>query len=585
MDLHVYLRDLVLILAVAVPVVAGLQRVGVPTIVGFVLAGVLLGPGALSLVDDPHQVEVLAEIGVVLLLFGIGMELSPAKLLKLWRPTLLGGGLQVGLSVAAGWAVARAFSLTGAQGLALGFVLALSSTAVVLRSLATRGETEAPQGRWMLGILLFQDLAVVPMMLAIPLLAGAGGPTGAGAWLGLLGRVVPVLAGVLLAGTLIVPRLLGLIARTRARDLFILTVLLIGVGTAWLTSLAGVSLALGAFLAGTVVAGSTYRHQALADLVPTREVFTSLFFVSVGMLLDPALLLRAGLDVLLLLLAVLATKAAILALVARTLRAAPRVALQVAGGLAGLGEFAFVLLRAGAADLLGAALTERLVAVAILSMLATPLLLAVTARLSWRASRGDDPPTPEDSAHAGPQEGRVVIAGYGVVGEQLSNLLARLGEAHVVVDLNTDNVRRAQGRGRDALFGDVSRPDVLAHLRLAHARELIILISDSRAVLESVRAARQAAPNLHIVARTRFVDEADDLRAAGADVVVTEEGEAGLGVREHLLRRRGRSRDEADEERARLRALPPRPGSASAAPAAAPAPRRGRGRLPWLSLR
>lgn len=555
MDLHAYLRDLVLILAIAVPVVAGLRRLGVPTIAGFVLAGALVGPGALGLIADPHQVEVLAEIGIVLLLFGIGMELSPAKLLRLWRPTLLGGSLQVGLTIAATAGVAHVFGLEWSQGVVLGFLVALSSTAVVLRVLSLRGEAETPHGRWILGVLLFQDLAVVPMMLALPLLAGRGTETSAGAWFGLLGRVAPVLIGVLLAGTLVVPRLLAAIARTRARDLFILTVLLIGVGTAWLTNLAGVSLALGAFLAGTVVAGSSYRHQALADLVPTREVFTSLFFVSVGMLLDPALLVSDGPAVLGLLAAALLGKAILVTLVAVLLSAPRRVVLQSAVALSGLGEFAFVLLRSGAAEVLGEALTERLVAVAILSMLATPGLLALASRYAWRrAPRRGARPTEGDPANEGRRD-HVVIAGFGLAGEQLSALLTRLRQAHVIVDLNADNVLRARRFGRDALYGDASRRDVLEYVGLTRARELVILISDTRAVLESVREARHLAPNLHIVARTRFVDEAEQIRAAGASVIVTEEGEAGLGVIEHLLRRRGHSRDAADAERAVLRAL------------------------------
>lgn len=555
MDLHTYLRDLLLILAIAVPVVAGLRRLGVPTIAGFVLAGALVGPGALGLVADPHQVEALAEIGVVLLLFGIGMELSPAKLLRLWRPSLLGGCLQVGLTIMATAGLARVFGLEWSQGVVLGFLIALSSTAVVLRVLAVRGETETPHGRWILGVLLFQDLAVVPMMLALPILAGQVEQTGAGPWLALLGRVVPVLAGVLIAGTLVVPRLLAVIARTRARDLFVLTVLLIGVGTAWLTHLAGVSLALGAFLAGTVVAGSRYRHQALADLMPMREVFTSLFFVSVGMLLDPALLVSEGPSVLGLLAAVLVGKAVLVIPVAALLGASRRVVWQSAVGLSGLGEFAFVLLRSGAAEILGAALTERLVAVSILSMLATPGLLALASRFAWRRDQRSGAGPAEPGAARGDRRDHVVIAGFGVAGEQLSALLARLRQPHVVVDLNADNVHRARRLGREALFGDASRRDVLEHLDLTHARELVILISDSRAVLESVREARHLAPDLHIVARTRFVDDADHVRAAGASIVVTEEGEAGLGVLEHLLRRRGHSRDAADAERTVLRAL------------------------------
>ena len=279
-----FLKDLVIVLGAAVVVVALLRRVGVPSIAGFILTGILAGPTALGLVDDTHQVELLAEVGVVLLLFGIGLELAVDRLRRLWKAVLLGGGIQVSVTLGCTAVLARAFGLAPGTAVFLGCVIAVSSTAVVLRALSARGELDAPHGRLAVGILVFQDLCVVPMILAVPLLAGDD--SSPREILLAIGTAVAVLVGVLVAASFLVPRLLAFVARTRERELFILTVFLVCFGTTWALSLAGISLALGAFLAGLIVAGSEFRHQAMADLIPARDILASLFFVSVGMLLD-----------------------------------------------------------------------------------------------------------------------------------------------------------------------------------------------------------------------------------------------------------------------------------------------------------
>ena len=279
-----YLKDLVIVLASAAVVVAILRRVGVPFIAGFILAGTLVGPMGLRLVDDTRQVEVLSEIGVVLLLFGIGLEISLERFRRLWKAVLLGGGIQVGVTIVCTVLLASGFGLTPRDAVFLGCVIAVSSTAIVLRGLSARGELEAPHGRLAVGILVFQDLCVVPMILAVPFLAGRGGSTQE--IVITIVTAAAILTGVLVGARHLVPRLLAFVAQTRERELFILTVFLVCFGTAWILSLAGIPLALGAFLAGMVVAGSEFRHQAMSDLIPAREVLSSFFFVSVGMLLD-----------------------------------------------------------------------------------------------------------------------------------------------------------------------------------------------------------------------------------------------------------------------------------------------------------
>ncbi len=522
-----FLRDLVVILGAAVVVVALLRRVGVPSIAGFILTGVLIGPTTLKLVDDTHQVETIAEGGVVLLLFGIGLELSLERLRRLWKAVLLGGGIQVSVTVVLTALVATSLGLPGASAVFVGFIVAVSSTAVVLRGLSSRGELNAPHGRLAVGILVFQDLCVIPMILAIPFLAGQGGST-----LEVLrtaGTAVLVLLGVLLAGVLLVPRLLAFVAKTRERDLFVLTVFLVCLGTAWVLSLAGISLALGAFLAGLVVSGSEFRHQALSDLIPTREIFASLFFVSVGMLLDVSDVMAHWLPITGILIAILAGKFAIVLGTALTLRLPLGVAILSAAALCQVGEFSFVLLNAASGTgLLGASLTHNLLVAVILSMLVTPLAIAFgphlasgAGRLSWLNRRLGAPPPGVDAQE--PHSDHVIVAGYALTGRAVCQALRDAGVRYVAVDINPDNVRAARAAGDRVVLGDVTQHALLEELGCRDARLVVLSINDPRAAERAARTIRDTAPRVPILARAQYEMDRSALLAAGATEVITAE--------------------------------------------------------------
>jgi K+:H+ antiporter len=560
-----FLRDLVVIFAVAVVVVAVLQKIGVPSIAGFIVAGTLVGPHGFRLIHDLHQVEVLAEVGVVLLLFGIGLELSLERLRRLWQPILIGGTLQMGLTILVAMGTAVMFGLTPSSAVFLGFLVAVSSTAIVLRALNDRGELEAPHGRLTLGILVFQDLCVVPMMLAIPILAGTGA---SGAQMGLtLLKAVGVLVGVLVAARLVVPRMLHLVARTRERNLFMLSTFLVCIGTAWAVSSAGISLALGAFMAGLVVAGSEYRHQALADLIPFREVLTSLFFVSVGMLLNAGALLEHPLPILGLLLAILLGKFVVVLLTGIFMRLPARVSILSAASLAQVGEFYFVLMHAGAAAGIvdrqwsEVALADNLSAASIFSMLIAPLALAAGPHIAAGAGRirvltqylGVHEAEDSASRFAGLQD-HVIVAGLGVAGTELSQSLRAAGIPYLLVDLNAENVRNAVRNGEPACFGDVTSREVLEAVGAAHARELVLAINDPGAAARAVRSARSIAPDLHIVIRSRYVGDIRSLLAAGADKVVPAELEAAAEIASYVLDRHGVPPDVRFMQLARIRA-------------------------------
>src|SRR3954470_23789685 len=340
------LDELAIVTALAVAVTVLLARIRLPTVAGLLAAGALLGPFGIRLVSSVHAIEVLAEVGVVLLLFSIGLEFSLARLRDILRQVALGGALQVGLTTGVTTGVAVLLGQPLGRGVFYGFAFALSSTAIVLRALSERRELDAPHGKFIVGTLIFQDLCVVPMVLIVPLL-GAGGTAGhAAASIGLaLGKAVVVVVGTIVVARFVVPKILGWVDASRSREVFLLAILALCIGTAWLTSIVGLSLALGAFLGGMVVADTEYSHRAMGDILPLRDAFVSIFFVSLGMLFDVRVVVSHPLLVFGLLAGFLFAKGLLATLAAMAMRFPSRVAWLAGVGLAQFGEFGFVLAR------------------------------------------------------------------------------------------------------------------------------------------------------------------------------------------------------------------------------------------------
>lgn len=543
-----YLRDLIIIFVVAVAVVIILSRFKVPSIAAYILAGALMGPKSLALINDIHHVEILAEIGVSLLLFSIGMEFSLKKMRALWLNIFVGGAIQV---LATGWIAAAIVYYIGyglPAAIFIGFFVSLSSTAIVLRGLEDRGELNAEHGRFALGVLLFQDICVIPMMLVIPVLAGG---RGSGDVIGSLVYSVVVIALSILAAYLIVPRLLKLVARTRQRQLFILSVLLICGGVAYAISSSGVSLALGAFIAGLVVGGSEFRHQATADIISFKEVFTSLFFVSVGMLLDPGEIIRNILPILLILGAIIIGKMIIVFITGLLMRLRIRAVILSSVALAQVGEFSFVLFGAAAVyNLAPEPLMGNLLAAATISMLLTPLAIAVGPHLSAGLGklplfyRAMDIKTAEEAkSETKGWENHVIIGGFGFAGRQLAKLLKENDVKYIILELNIITVREVC-REEPIYFGDVTSRDVLEMVGASRARELVVAVNDPRAAERAIKAAKSISPDLHITVRTDYILDIENLRRLGADDVIPGEQEAAVE-----LVRRVASRFGCDEDR------------------------------------
>jgi CPA2 family monovalent cation:H+ antiporter-2 len=555
MDIAI-LSDLAVVFGAAIAIAILIGPFRIPYETGFILAGCLIGPNVLALVKDIHRVEAMAELGVILLLFGIGMDLPLDRIKLLWKPILLGGALQVSGTSLAVFGIVRVFGMPWQVALLIALMLAVSSTAVVLRCLEERSEIDAPHGRLALGILVFQDMCVVPMLLAIPFLGGKGADLAGG--LAALGKGVLVLGAAVILSRKLVPAILGRVALTQRRDLFVLAVSFLCIGTAWLTSLVGMPLAAGAFISGLIVARSDFRHQALSDVIPFREVFTSFFFVSIGMLLDPMGALRAHGIILSGLVGILVLKFLVIFVVGIVLRLPLRVSILAGALLSQVGEFAFVLSRAGEAEgILPATLTGSLTSIVILSMLITPLIASFGPTIAAGAGRigaltrfmdVDTPVEQESFMH-----NHAIIAGYGVSGQVAASALRESGVPLVVLDLNPDNVRAAEKEGHLAFFGDVTSPTVLGALGIHRARVLLVVVNDPEAAARAIRSVRSIDSEIEIVVRGRYLGTAPLLYSAGATMVISAELEASIEVTAHLLRMYEIPEDEVERQREMVR--------------------------------
>lgn len=526
------------------------RRVGQPVLLGYILAGVLIGPNTPGLVTDRDRVELLANVGVAFLMFALGVEFSLLELLRVRRIALLGGGLQIVLTLAFGAVVGEAIGWPLPAALLLGGAFAISSSIVAIKLLVSRGATENREAKIAFGVGVVQDLSVVPMLALLPLLAGTSENL-ALALVRSLGIAAIALVAVIVVGTRIVPWLLYALARTGSRELFLMAVVVIALGTGLASQQAGLSFALGAFLAGLVVSESEFEGQVLAEIIPLRDLFATVFFVAVGMLIDP-LFLRDHLGVVLLLVTMAVAGKLVItagALVAAAVDA--RTAILAAAVLAQMGEFSFVLAGLGInsriidADQYGLILAVALGSIVLAPMLltASPRLAGVTGHLPGLAER-----TPlADQSQIGPPgiPRDVVICGHGRVGAELGQVLERGGFTHSIIDRNPVVVRQLRAAGASALYGDASAEPVLVRAGIEQARVLAIAIPDLVTASAAIRLARQLNPELRVIALADTPGAVAALEATGANDVVQPEFEASMGFVRQVLRWLGATAPEA----------------------------------------
>ncbi len=535
------LRDIFIIFCLSIFVLFLCLRIKLPAIVGFLITGILAGPHGFGLIEAVHDVEIMSEIGVVLLLFTIGLEFSIKDLLKIKKSILLGGSVQVFLTILTFFLISLKIGQTLSQSIFTGFLISLSSTAIVLKLLHERAEIDSPHGRTSLGVLIFQDIVIVPMMLLTPLLAGVEGNLSESLFI-LMIKVVAILLLVMASAKWLVPVILYQITRTRNRELFLLSIIVICLAVAGLTYSMGLSLALGAFLAGLIISESEYSYHALGNILPFRDVFISFFFVSIGMLLNLDFLFRNIGMILLITLGVLALKTIIAGFTTYILGYPLRTILLVGFALSQVGEFSFVLSKTGLEyGLFQGNIYQLFLAVSVLTMVSTPFIISLSPRIADVAMRLPLPEKLKSGLHPvqAPndltEKDHLIVIGFGINGRNVTRAAKTAGVPYVIIEMNPETVRVEKNKGEPIFYGDATHDAVLEHAGIHDARIIVIAIADAAATRKVISLARRLNRNIHIIARTRFLQEMEPLYELGADEVIPEEFETSVEIFTRVL--------------------------------------------------
>ncbi len=555
------LRDIVVILALSIFIILIFHRLRLPAIVAFLLTGIIVGPHGLALVSAVHEVEIMAEIGVVLLLFTIGIEFSFKKLMQIKKAVIVGGSLQVMLTILVSAGVLSLFNFPLNQAVFFGFLVSLSSTAIVLKMLQERTEIKSPHGQGSLAILIFQDVIIVPMILLTPILAGATGNL-AYSLLMMVIKVAGVILFMVVLAKWVVHNTLFQVARTQSRELFLLSILVICMAVAWLTSSIGLSLAMGAFLAGLIISESEYSSYAFGQILPFRDLFTSFFFISIGMLLDINVLIASPVLVLSIVFCMMALKSLIAGFVGTVIGLSFRAALLVGFGLAQIGEFSFILSRFGLVEGLIAAENYQLfLAASVLSMAATPLIIAAAPRMADAIFKL---PLPEriklgskdlqKPPQVGVMQDHLIIVGFGLNGRNVARAAKTADIPYVILEMNPTTVRRERLQGEPIIYGDATNDESLHQVNIEDAKVIVIAIPDAAATERIVESARRLNAGFRIIVRTRFIHEVERLYALGADDVIPEEFETSVEIFTRVLNRFDIAEDDIERFTADIRA-------------------------------
>jgi len=522
------------------------QRFKMPSIVSFLVIGMLVGPFGFALITDQSVIDTIGEVGIVLLLFTIGLEFSFQTLLRSWRAVIIGGIVQVCTTIVAITLISLSFQMPFNEALIFGFIVSLSSTAIVMKILQDKGEVDTIQGRTLLGILIFQDLAIIPMMLVLPLLVGDDSGIDLSTAPYQITKIALIILAIVILGYWVIPRVLFKVAKERSRELFLFTIAGICIVIAWLTNEAGLSFTLGAFIGGLIIGESDYNIDALGHIIPFRDVFAAIFFLSIGMLLNTATVLDNFGYVAIIILIIFGVKVMTGVFSAAVLGMQTRVCVFCGLALAQIGEFSFVLAKSGLdAGVIQTAVYQLFLAGAIVTMAFTPFAMGASPkivdilyRLFPKRLGHQQAILPGEIA---PEEGlsdHIVIAGYGITGKSVARAATLAGIPYMVIELNPEIIKEERSQYRpNFIFGDAVQEEVLDHAGIRHARTLIVAVSEEEAIPRIIHTARQLSPHVHILARTRHVRNAQHLLDLGADEVISEEFESALEIFTRALKR------------------------------------------------
>ncbi|MDR5590545.1 cation:proton antiporter [Christiangramia sp. SM2212] len=544
------LQDIVIILGLSIVIILVFQKLKLPAILGFLLAGIIAGPHAFNLISSQHEVELLSEIGIIFLLFVIGIELSLKGLASIKKIIFLGGGLQVGGTILITAAISYFIGLPMNTSIFLGFLFSLSSTAIVLKLLQERGEISTPHGKIGLGILIFQDIIVVPMMLFTPLLAGET-PNIISTIIIMALKILLVLVIVYILARFVAPKIFGWVVKTKNQELFILTVVVFCFSVAWLTSTVGLSLALGAFFAGLIISESDYSHQATANVLPFREIFISFFFVSVGTLLNLEFFFSNLLNIFLLVVGVILLKMLVVGITVLILKYPVRTVFLALFSLFQVGEFSLLLSNVGKdSAIIPENIYQYFLAISIITMGVTPFLISAAPKITYSLLKAPIPPAvrkrlenikksskAEEEFSEENLHDHLVLIGYGINGSNISKAARKAEIPYVIIDANPESFEKAKNGGEPIIFGDATQATILKHAHIQEARVIVIAISDPGATRKMLTSIRQFTQTATIIVRTKYVKDMEDAIRLGADEVVPEEFETSIEIFTRVLKK------------------------------------------------
>ena len=532
-----FFHQLIIILGFSIPVIYIFNKIKLPSIIGFLITGIIIGPFGLKLIDDMAGIQLMAEIGVAFLLFTIGIEIRLSRFLKHLSEILLTGGLQILCTFIVGMIIGLTMQLSISQSIFIGFILVHSSSALILKILKDRDDEASPQGRISIGVILFQDMMVVPMMLLIPFLAGESGPD-ALMIIWKLVKSILIIVVILVAARYVIPRVLERLVNMNMRDVLVIASVVITMGIAGITESLGLSLAIGAFLAGLALSDTDFTHQIISDISPFRDVFLSVFFVAFGMILNLDFLRENPDYIILISLIIILIKATIVFGLVKLLKYPLRVALLSGVLLSQIGEFSFVLASQGFKNnIISNDIYQTFIGASVLTFIVTPLLASLVYYLLARKNIFD--PTQRDVKldERVPVSNHVIICGMGLNGRNLVKVLKDTAINYVIIDLNFQKIKKSKSKGdKNTIWGDASSVEILRRANVEAARVMVIAISDRFLTKSCLSNAKAIHPNLHVIVRTKYVADIEDLLAMGADDVIPEEFETSIQIFSRVLK-------------------------------------------------
>ncbi len=530
------IQDIVVILLISLPIIFIFKKINLPSIVGFLIAGMIIGPSGFNLIKSVNQISVMAEIGIMLLMFTIGLEFSLSQLIKIKKFLLIAGGFQLLITITICTIIFSALGIEINQAIFFSLLVSLSSTAIVLKILSDKDELNSPHGKFSIGILIFQDLAIVPMFLFLPLLSGLGELSSADIAIKIL-VAFGVLVGMLLLARFLMPLIVYQLANIRMREAFTIGVILLILGTAFITHSFGLSFALGAFIAGLILSESDYNHQIVSEILPFRDAFNSIFFVSIGLLLNIQFVLDNAVLITGLTLGIYIVKTLVIVSIVYFMKYPLRVGFLTGLSLAQIGEFSFVLALAGLNfKLFEGDYYNSFLASTIFSMILTPLIIKLSPFIAGKTSALEKDIKRSEN-YLENLHGHVIIAGFGVNGSNLARVLKETGIKYIVTELNPDTVKKEKAKGEKIIYGDISKEEVLNAVKIQKANIIVYAISDPAVTKISLKQAKKLNPHLYALIRTRFITEVDELKKLGADEVIPEEFETALQIFRKVLER------------------------------------------------